>query len=151
MRTRCTSSSFYKTLPEHFARWANVTEVVLDARIKKSYQRSVWIRIAHLKVEMVMEKKAANGNRWKSVEGDLEWKTRGNSLLLDILFFPSKNAFLWIKNSGPSLCDGYLFPQNMERVEQTISGIAHWSKIALRPGKMHCTQLSLYKYGILCL
>lgn len=58
MRTPCKSSVIFKTLPEDFASRASVTKVVLDARIKRSNQRSGWIRIAQLKVEMVMEKKA---------------------------------------------------------------------------------------------
>lgn len=146
MRTCCTSSGIFKTLPEHFASWASVTEVVLDARIKRSYQRSVWIRIAQLKVEMVMEKKATP--QMETDESLQRWpwnERRGETPCCWTFFFPSKNIFLWIKKSGPSLCDRYLFPQNMERVEQTVSGIAHQSKIALRSGKMHCTRLSLNK------
>lgn len=96
IRTPCTSSVIFKTLPEDFASRASVTEVVLDARIKRSNQRSWWIRIAQLKVEMVMEKKATPQmeTRWKSAEVTLKWMMRGNSLVLDGHLFPSKNIFL---------------------------------------------------------
>lgn len=60
------SSVIFKTLPEHFASQASVTEVVLNARIKRSNQRSGWIRIAQLKVEMVMEKRPHR--KWKQDE-----------------------------------------------------------------------------------
>lgn len=59
-------SVIFKTLPERFASRASVTEVVLDARIKRSNQRSGWIRIAQSKVEMVVDKRPQR--KWKQDE-----------------------------------------------------------------------------------
>lgn len=77
MRTPCTSSVIFKTLPEDFACRASVTEVVLDARIKRSNQRSGWIRIAQLKVEMVMEKRPHCKWKQEVCRSDLEMNDEG--------------------------------------------------------------------------
>lgn len=129
------SSVIFKTLPEHFASRASVTEVVLNARIKRRNQRSGRIRIAQLKVEMVMEKRQRC--KWKQVyRSDLEMKDEGKLPGAGRTFF-SKQKYVSLNKKSQGHCsvtDIFSLRIWKEQTRQSLASLTN-SKQLLDQGK----------------